>query len=199
MTSKPTLLFDLGGVIVPWVGIEALIELTGLTRSAVLKEFEQNTLFAAHEIGQCEDDVFLRELINAFDLKVDVTEAKRLWQSWVKPPFPGTSGVLQDLQQRFNTACLSNTNALHWTRLQDILPLETSFHKAYASHLLGAAKPDARCYQLAIDDMGVAPENVTFFDDTQANIDAALALGMDAHLVDRSVGVLPLLKKLDLI
>jgi len=47
--------------------------------------------------------------------------------------------------------------------------------------------------------MGVNPSDIWFFDDTQANIDAATSLGMTAFHVNRQVGVIPLLKELNLL
>jgi len=42
------LLFDLGGVIVPWVGLEALADLNKITRDEVAERFNA---FSRHIIG----------------------------------------------------------------------------------------------------------------------------------------------------
>ena len=47
--------------------------------------------------------------------------------------------------------------------------------------------------------MDVNPSDIWFFDDTQANVDAANVVGMTAFHVDRTVGVIPLLKELELL
>jgi len=77
--------------------------------------------------------------------------------------------------------------------------LDDVFDFPFASHHLQEVKPDAVCYIKALKIMDAAPEDVWFFDDTLANIDAARALGIRAFHVDRRVGVLPLLKELRLI
>jgi len=52
MTTKPkALLFDLGGVIVPWVGMEALAEFNHITRSKVSDRFDASDAFRAFERG----------------------------------------------------------------------------------------------------------------------------------------------------
>lgn len=45
-------------------------------------------------------------------------------------------------------------------------------------------KPDPRAYQLALEATGAAPDRVLFVDDQPANVDGALAVGMDAVWFD---------------
>jgi len=198
MTHKPKiLLFDLGGVIVPWVGMEALAGYSRITREEVADRFAASEVSGAFERGMASEAEFMLELGRMFDLPD--TDTTALWNSWVLPPFPGTLTALADLKTRFTTACLSNTNAPHWAHLNTMFSTDDTFHYAFASHELHEAKPDAACYLKPIEMMGCAAEDVWFFDDTQANIDAARALGMTAHHVDRTVGVIPLLRELALL
>ena len=46
---------------------------------------------------------------------------------------------------------------------------------------LGVAKPDPRAYAHVCSQLRVAPSEAFFTDDRQENVDAALALGMEAH------------------
>lgn len=52
----------------------------------------------------------------------------------------------------------------------------------FVSAPLGAAKPDARAYELVQADLGVDPHQIAFIDDKQDNVDGALAVGWQAHL-----------------
>ncbi len=195
--DKPlTLLFDLGGVIVPWVGLDALATLNDIPREEVVERFAASVISSAFERGQASEAAFIAEFQQMFDLPD--TDIAALWNSWVHPPYPGVLEALADLKTQFTTACLSNTNSLHWTHLNKIFSLDETFHFAFASHLIHEAKPDASCYLKALDLMNCAAEDVWFFDDTEANIAAAQTLGLKAFHVDRSVGVLPLLQDLGL-
>lgn len=49
-----------------------------------------------------------------------------------------------------------------------------------SSARVGVAKPDPRIYAIAVEHAGVAVERCLFVDDSRANVDAALALGMSA-------------------
>lgn len=192
-------MFDLGGVIVRWVGINALAQLTGLTREAVTNRFSASDIFSAYEIGQCNDDIFAQELIAQFELTVSLSEAKAMWNSWVQESYSGTKEALIKLRQDYTLACLSNTNSLHWAHLPMHIKLDDYFDHSYASHLINAAKPNAESYLIPIQDMGVNPSDIWFFDDTLVNVDAAKSVGMTAYHVDRDVGVTPTLQSLDLL
>ena len=192
-------MFDLGGVIVNWVGIDAIAQLTGLTREAVTNRFSASDIFSAYEIGQCNDDIFAQELIAQFELTVSLSEAKAMWNSWVQESYSGTKEALIKLRQDYTLACLSNTNALHWAHLPTHIKLDDYFDHSYASHLINAAKPNAESYLIPIQDMGVNPSDIWFFDDTLVNVDAAKSVGMTAYHVDRDVGVTPTLQSLGLL
>ena len=199
MQKPKILLFDLGGVIVRWVGLDALAELTGLSREGVITRFAESEIFRAYETGQCGDDVFLGELISRFNLNITLDTAKDLWNSWVQESYTGTKHVLKRLRSDYTLACLSNTNALHWGHLPSHINTDEYFDYSYASHLISAAKPDPISYQIPIQDMGVNPHDIWFFDDTMINVEAAKAAGLTAFHVDREVGVIPKLKELGLL
>lgn len=198
-TAPKALIFDLGGVIVRWTGIEALMEMTGRSRSDVLQIFKVNPIFQAYEIGRCDDDRFAAAMIESFNLDMDTVSFKRLWQSWVGQTYPDTKRVLAALRESFVTACLSNTNALHWERLKQFIETEDYFDYSFASHLIHAAKPTLESYTISIEKMGLTTSDIWFFDDTKVNIRAAQNFGIQAFHVDRNVGVLPTLERLELI
>ena len=203
MTPKPKiLLFDLGGVIVPWVGTDALAKSNNISRDEVTKRFEGSEVFYAFERGQASDADFLAELPRMFDLPdtdINATDITALWNSWVLAPYSGTLDALALLKTEFTTACLSNTNAIHWAHLNTMFNTHDTFHHAFASHEIHEAKPDAASYTKPIEMMDCAVEDIWFFDDTEANVLGAREVGLTTFHVDRSVGVLPLLKELGLI
>lgn len=195
-TSPKVLLFDLGGVVLPWVGPEALAASHDLTRAQIIDRFEDSDIFNAYEHGEVENDVFTAELANIFDLgDVDVAA---LWNSWVHPPFAGVMDALADLKSHYTLACLSNTNALHWAHVNTMIDIGQVFHHAFASHEIHIAKPDPQSYLIPLRDMGVSADDVWFFEDTKVNIDAAREIGLTVYPVDRTLGVIPVLKRLGL-
>ncbi len=198
MTTK-VILFDLGGVIVHWVGIQALSEMTGLSTSEVGDKFKYSDTANAYERGLCSNQVFIRELRHLFALSGTDEELAQLWNSWVQEPYRGIEDAIVSLKQTYRVACLSNTNDLHWEHLKTYLDLNALFEPAYASHQIHMAKPDKDCFEFVIQDMNVEAGEILFLDDTQANIDAAINSGMQALKVDPTFGALPVLEALNLL
>jgi len=193
------LLFDLGGVIVPWVGMIELSRMTGRPETDLIKTASNMPIFAAYEIGDCTTEEFLSQAPQLFGLNVSTDAFAKLWNEWVQPPYEGTREALLSLKPQFHLACLSNTNASHWDYLAAAHNIIDVFDHAYASHEIKAAKPDRNAWDITLNDMGLDPKDVWFFDDTMANIEAARKLGIESFHVDRNLGVLPLLRQLNLL
>ena len=199
MIKPDVLLFDLGGVIVPWVGTQAMSELTGRDPAELMPSLAAQPIFAAHEIGQCDDRIFAEFMVGFLNIDHKPEEFIPLWNSWVLPPYSGTSDALDKLKSKHQLACLSNTNAPHWAHLKGLIDLDEHLDHAFASHLIGVSKPDPESFQIPLREMGVDPSKVWYFDDTEINVQAARNAGMTAYHVDRAVGVLPTLEALNLI
>ena len=200
LPADAILLFDLGGVVVPWVGFESIAAMTGLDREVIDHGFEAEAAVRDYELGHIPDAAFCEALPRVFGLDVAPADVPALWKSWVRAPFPGVVEAITQLKATHRTACLSNTNALHWAHIQTMFDMDALFDVPLASHILHAAKPQARIYQLALDALGNPdPARVHFFEDTTRNLEAAEAAGFTVHPVDRSVGVLPVLERLGLV
>ena len=199
MDDIKLILFDLGGVVVRWVGIQALSDLTGLSVQEVGEKFKNSDIGNQYERGLCSNEVFIKEFRTVFDFSESHTELSCLWNSWVKDPYEGVVEAILKLKETYGVACLSNTNDLHWEHLKSYLDLNGLFDPAYASHEIHEAKPDMSCFQYVINDLAIPPEHILFLDDTQANVDAAKRSGIQTHKVDPQFGALPVLEKLGLI
>ena len=86
MKNPKILMFDLGGVINPWVGIEALMEYSGLTREEVADRFAASKYGGAFERGQAGEAEFIAEFESLYDLPD--TDTIALWNSWVLAALP---------------------------------------------------------------------------------------------------------------
>jgi len=192
------ILFDLGGVVVRWVGIQALSELTGLSTAQVGEIFKRSEIGNRFERGLCSNAEFVSEFREKFALEGSDDDLIRLWNSWVQEPYDGVLDAIKTLKKTHRVACLSNTNDPHWEHLKTYVDLDGLFEPAYASHNIHEAKPDRSCFEYVIGDLKIDPEQILFLDDTQANIDAAKRAGMQAHIVNPEFGALPVLQSLGL-
>lgn len=199
MTSPKVLLFDLGGVIVPWVGMIELSRLTGHSEASLIATASLSEIFMSYEVGGCTTHEFLDEFNQLFNLEMNRPDLSQLWDEWVHQPYNGTRQALLGLKDDYTLACLSNTNESHWEHLKANHNIIDVFDHAYASHILKAAKPNAEAWELCLNNMNVKASDVWFFDDSQANIDAAHALGIRSFHVDRAVGVIPTLNELGIL
>jgi epoxide hydrolase-like predicted phosphatase len=87
-------------------------------------------------------------------------------------------GYLRGLKSRYKTALLSNA----WDDLRSVIQrnwaISDVFDEMIISAEVGIAKPDARIYRIAVDRLGVAPQEAVFVDDFIENIASARAFGL---------------------
>ena len=61
----------------------------------------------------------------------------------------------------------------------------------FAAHLLGLAKPDRTIYETVTAELGVAPDQILFFDDRADNVASARACGWRAEHIDPARETVP--------
>ena len=80
-------------------------------------------------------------------------------------------------------ALLSNSNALHWPRVEDEFGLGALFEHRFVSHLTGRIKPDRDAFEHVISSLGCDAASVFFLDDNLMNVEAARDAGMQGAVV----------------
>jgi len=100
----------------------------------------------------------------------------------VNGPMKGIVGRLRDAGYRLGI--LSNTCDMHfdWFASGRYQPIPEAFDVIVLSYRLKLSKPDRAIYEHAARQAGVAPEDVFYTDDIQANVEGARAAGFDAVL-----------------
>ncbi len=89
--------------------------------------------------------------------------------------------ALQRLRARFRLMALSNGNAD-----LAVIGLSSFFEHAIGAREAGAAKPDARIFEVLLQRAGLGPAQVVYVgDDPHADVDGARAAGMCAVWIDR--------------
>ena len=87
---------------------------------------------------------------------------------------------IRRLRDGYRVVLLSNAFDKLRSDLERSLKIADAFHHIIISAEVGLMKPDARIYQLMLEQVGVAPGEAVFLDDFQENIAGAQALGMQA-------------------
>jgi epoxide hydrolase-like predicted phosphatase len=87
-------------------------------------------------------------------------------------------------QNDIKVAALTN----NWASTEDhdarMQPLREQFDIFIESYKVGMRKPEARIYQLVVDQLGLTPPEVAFLDDIGSNLKAARQLGLHTIKVD---------------
>jgi glucose-1-phosphatase len=191
MTTIDILLFDLGGVLVEFSGVQDLAALLRgrLSESEILERWSRYPPSEQFGLGKLSRLDFAARFVQDWNLDLSPEDFLLEFRSWSKRLLPGATELLASLRSRYRLAALSNSNELHWERNSQDLGVTSLFEVAISSHQIGRCKPDPEIYLIALDRLGVSPEAVVFFDDVPANVDAASALGIRAFQVDGVEGV----------
>ena len=132
---------------------------------------------------------FLRELCGGGEVSEGmISQAAMEWNSRLEDAhlFKETETVLQDLKLDFKLGLISNTDrgGAEYARKTGIRRL---FDTLVFSCEVGAAKPDPRIYEIAMEELCVRPRDCWMVgDNLEADVKGALNAGMKAMLIDRA-------------
>jgi glucose-1-phosphatase len=176
------LLFDVGGVLVQLSGVETMLSWMGesATSDELWRRWLHSTPVREFERGRISAAQFAAAVTAEFRLPVDPQQFLESFKGWVTGLYPGTLEMLAQIPVSYQRALLSNSNALHWTRVIDDLRLGPVFGHHFVSHLTGLIKPDADAFVHVVESLGCRPEQVLFLDDNTLNVEAAKHFGMQA-------------------
>ena len=177
-------LFDIGGVLASFAGLEVLRELTGSESELdVAARWLMSPIVRSFESGGCTDEEFAAGVVEEWDLPYSPAQFLEIFPTWLSDPFAGAEEMIRQTATRVGVGCLSNTNALAWHGLISAWPLSTLFRQElrFLSFELEAVKPDPEIYALVIERLPVPPAHVLFLDDNPLNVEAAHDAGLRAE------------------
>jgi putative hydrolase of the HAD superfamily len=139
------------------------------------------------------DDQFLSQFGDLLGNSLSETELNDLWCSMLQDiPKHRIDWVIK-LKQQFNVVLLSNTNAIHIRKVNEILKKSTEFqsldevfHNVYYSYEIHERKPDRAIYEHVLKDLNIPSEASVLFDDSKDNLDAAADLGIGTVYVEQN-------------
>lgn len=182
MNRPPTVVWDLGNVLIPWDRAAALERITGDRRSAVA-------------LGE---RVFTMELNDILDAGDDLEAVL----AQVEEASPGSAGVVRAYVEHFahslgsaDPGCerllaelvhngvrcvgLSNFSAITFVGVPERYPVLGLLEDILISGEVGVTKPDPAIYEHCEQRFGLDPSAVVFIDDNEANTAAAATRGWD--------------------
>lgn len=136
------------------------------------KSTEENWEYICHE---------LNTPVKQFDIRL----AKMVRLDYVNLTLAPRQYAIETLSQLkedgYKIALISNCS-MDIPQLWPDTPLAPFFETTVFSSTCGLKKPDPRIFQLAVDQLGVKPEDCLYVDDNDDNLTAAAAFGMGAVL-----------------
>ena len=184
MSSHPSLLlFDLGGVLLESTAHHNLRRLTGIELDIAdyRERWLRSPAVCRFEAGRNTPQSFAEEFLAEWRIPLAHGDFLEEFTGWALGFYPGARELLADLRQRFRTACLSNSNELHWRKFGSF---EGIFDIALSSHELGVLKPEDGAFARALEICAVDAAEVMFFDDSLSNVESARRLGLNAFQVE---------------
>jgi putative hydrolase of the HAD superfamily len=184
MNAISGVLFDIGGVLVGLDGVPSLAKLLQIEplHEEIHRRWMACPSVVRHETGQIAADQFAIEVVQDLGLSLSPEAFLDEFAGWLTEPLPGAFALVDCISSAYRVAALSNVSAFHWNRIH-AMGLPSRFDALYLSHEIGHLKPSPEAFQAALAGMALPASEVLFLDDGAANVEAARALGMEAHLV----------------
>jgi putative hydrolase of the HAD superfamily len=194
MHAGKVILFDLGGVLIENNGRAALTAMLArpLPASEMWRKWLDSPTVRQFERGRISSDEFAASFVREWDIDLEPAVFISEFATWPVGLYEGAEALLLGLKGTHHLACLSNTNAIHWQRFPQLHAL---FDSCFLSHEMGHVKPDREAFEYTVENLGVPPGEVYFFDDLLPNVAAAREVGMNAFQVDDFAGIAPILRK----
>lgn len=187
------LLFDLGGVIMDIRRdncVKALEKLEVSDVGEMLGVYCQQGAFLQLEEGKITPAEFRDYVRGKSACALTDDEIDQAFDAFLVGIPMARLHALEKLRGQYRVYVLSNTNAIMYNQgirrefEKDGKRREDYFDGICTSFEEGVAKPDRRIFEAVVRNFGIKPEETLFFDDSQANIDAASRLGFRTWLVE---------------
>ena len=177
--------FDIGGVLeyTPRLGIAKKWETRlSLPKGEINRRLTH--LWRAGSVGEMTE----AEILAQIPLLTGMTKPQLeeywadIWREYVGTPNVELTDYFRGLSSRFKTAIISNSFVGAREREEAAYRFSTLTDLIIYSHEIGVAKPDARIFEMALENLGVQPQEMIFVDDVPTNIEAACTLGIHGIL-----------------
>jgi len=128
------------------------------------------------QAGKITERDFCERFLDITGIPLD----KEIWVKFFSPePVEANIELLKELATEYTVVAGTNTIESHF-----LFHLNRGdyrfFHRVYASHIIGIAKPDTQFFEYILRKERVEPEQVFFVDDTLKNVQSATLCGIKA-------------------
>ena len=185
------IVFDLGGVLIDLDfdrSIRAFEEVLGYGKIRELLDLShQKGIYGDMEAGLITADEFRAEVLRESRPGSTPADVDRAMAGLLVGMDPKKVPLLERLSRKYPLYCLSNNNEISVRRMHEIyeengLDWQRIFRKEFLSNRMKLMKPSRGIFDAVTAEIGLPPSEILFVDDSQKNIDGALAAGWQAVL-----------------
>ena len=182
MKNFKVILFDLGGVLLELRDPISTFRLD-IDASEFLRTWIMSPSVRALESGQINGEKFAQRIVAEMEFPMDCQELLRRFDSWPAKIYPRAIDLIDRIPSTFSCAILSNTNAVHWERIDVPGNFGNRFDRYFLSYESGLLKPDRESFLQVSAGYACRPEEILFFDDNPVNVAAAKKESINAVCV----------------
>ncbi|MFI5725562.1 HAD family hydrolase [Streptomyces cyaneofuscatus] len=185
--TAPCVILDIGGVLeltpdTGWVQRwEEQLDLAPGTVDERLRDVWEAGSVGSIGESEVREQVAARLALDAVRLEGFMGD---LWAEYLGTPNEELMAYLRGIRRRCRLGILSNSFVGARERETALYGFDELVEQIVYSHEIGISKPDPRAFEAACAALSVRPEGCLFVDDVVINVEAARALGMQAHLYE---------------
>jgi FMN phosphatase YigB (HAD superfamily) len=178
MKDQPTIIFDLGNVLVLfdiWITCRGFSKYSPFSPDVIAKKIFGQRCMIDFETGRISGDEFYQFLCKKLEMEIDREEFKEIWSQmfWENTP---TTTLLKVLLKRYQVLLLSNTNSFHFVYCWENYPFLQFLDDFILSYKTGYMKPDPAIYRIAAEKADTTP--IIYIDDKLEFASAASENGL---------------------
>ena len=187
--NRKALIFDMGGVIVD-LDIEgcknAFKSFLGYHKiDEIIDPCHQKGIYGDLEEGTLSAEDFRSIVLSESIPGSDPADVDRAMSYILNRIAPYKADLLRRLSADYDMYLLSNNNPISMKHAEVLfrnagIPLEEIFIKNFLSFQVKALKPSEKFYKTVIEEVGLPSDQMLFIDDSQKNVDGAIAAGLPA-------------------
>ncbi len=193
------IIFDFGGVMVPFVEAASFVEQEagmGLAPGSLAELLWASPEWRQAEVGAITDEEYWRRVGKRLGMHTDQEITDFAWGLLgdVKAD-PHMVELVQGLRGRYRTGLLSNATDILPRLLREHYHFDGLFQVEVISAVVGLTKPNPAIYRLALERLETEPEATVFIDNLEANVRAAADMGIKAIRFTGYQALLPALER----
>jgi 2-haloacid dehalogenase len=173
-------IFDIGGVVIPWVPQRAFEQVMAADEVPGFMERIDFAGWNRANDGRANIEAAEDDLVRRFpDDEVGIRAYRQHFLRTITSMVPGTPAIIAELgRSGVIVSALTNWSADLFAIARKEFGILSRFRDIVVSGKEGIVKPDPAIYQLACERLGITAERAVFVDDTPANAVAASRAGL---------------------